>query len=141
MASTLEGGAPRDRVLGTGHTTGELGPSDTSDTGSDVTGGPGLIEGDVIGLDHGTNEDPERGSNATAGATLGDMDLDSDTDSTGTGERKTAGREPRTPANIDREPYHIERIPDEPLSGVDSSAPATERTGSRRTAGRTGGTN
>ena len=28
-----------DRVLGRGHGTGALGPSDTSDTGSDVAGG------------------------------------------------------------------------------------------------------
>jgi hypothetical protein len=123
MASTLLGGTPRDRVLGTGHTTGELGPSDTSDTGSDVTGGPGLIEGDVIGLDQGTNEDAERSSKATAGSALGDRDLDSDTDSTGTGERKTAGREPGMPANSDRLPDHIEHEPD--LGIAEADAPET----------------
>jgi hypothetical protein len=108
MASTLNGAPAPDRVVGKGHGTGALGPSDTSDTGADVTGGPGLIEGDVIGLDQGTNEDPERSAIATAGATLGDSDLDSDTDCTGTGERKTAGREPGARVNSDRSPDRIE---------------------------------
>jgi hypothetical protein len=112
MASTLNGAPTPDRVLGKGHGTGALGPGDTSDTGADVTGGPGLIEGDMIGLDQGTNEDPERSKNANAGATLGDADLDADTDSVGTGERKTAGREPQTPANSDRSPDRIDRMPD-----------------------------
>jgi hypothetical protein len=112
MASTLNGAPEPDRVLGTGHGTGSLGPSDTSDSGSDVTGGPGLIEGDVIGLDQGTNEDPERSSRANAGATMGDVDLDSDTDSVGTGERKTVGREPQTHANSDRSPDRIDRTPE-----------------------------
>ena len=37
-----------------GHTTGDLGPSDTSDTGSDIRGGPGIV-GAVSGVlaDHG----------------------------------------------------------------------------------------
>jgi hypothetical protein len=112
MASTLDGATTRDRMLGKGHGAGALGPSDTSDTGSDVTGGPGLIEGDVIGLDQGTNEDPERSAGATAGSTIGDTDLDSDTDSVGTGERKTVGREPAGRANSDRLTDRIERVPE-----------------------------
>jgi hypothetical protein len=112
MASTLNGATTPDRVLGKGHGTGALGPSDTSDTGSDVTGGPGLIEGDAIGLDQGTSEDPERSASATAGATIGDTDLDARTDSTGTGERKTAGREPAVRANSDRLADRIERGPE-----------------------------
>ena len=55
MASTLLGGRAKDRVVDSGHGTGALGPSDTSDSGSDVTGAPGTVEGDVIGLDRGTN--------------------------------------------------------------------------------------
>lgn len=137
MASTLNGSAPRDRVLNKGHGTAALGPSDTSDTGSDITGGPGLIEGDAIGLDQGTNEDPERGAIGTAGSTIGDTDLDSDSDSTGTGERKTVGREPRKPANSDRGTDHIERIPDGVASGGESSGLGTDRGGGSTGGGRT----
>jgi hypothetical protein len=46
MASTSQGGGS-DRVVDKGHGTSALGPSDTSDTGSDITGAPGTIEGDV----------------------------------------------------------------------------------------------
>lgn len=77
------------------HTTGALGPSDLSDTGSDTVGGPGLLDAEDIGLDRGTNEDSEGGSlDATAGASIGDLDLDSDTDSGGSGERMGAGMDP-----------------------------------------------
>lgn len=89
-----------DRVLGKGHGTDALGPSDNSDSGSDVTGGPGMgraVDPEVIlDLDRGTNEDSTTGQSAddaTAGADLGDDDLDSDSDANGTGERATAGRE------------------------------------------------
>jgi hypothetical protein len=127
MASTLDGATTRDRVLGKGHGTGALGPSDTSDTGSDVTGGPGLIEGDAIGLNQGTNEDPERSTAATAGSTLGDADLDSDTDSVGTGERKTVGREPAARANADRLTDRIERMPEILPGGGEASGLETDR--------------
>jgi hypothetical protein len=137
MASTLEGAKTPDRALGKGHGTGALGPSDTSDTGSDVTGGPGLIEGDVIGLGQGTNEDPERSASATAGATIGDTDLDSDTDSSGTGERRAVGREPRSRANSDRSTDHIERAPDVVPSGGGSSGLAADRGGGTTGGGRT----
>ena len=111
MASTLMGGRGKDRETQKGHGTGALGPSDTSDSASDIAGGPGIIEGDVIGLDHGTNEDLEtRGS--TAGPDIGDSDLDSDSDSVGTGEHMTAGRDPGAGANRDVLPDHIERIAD-----------------------------
>ena len=110
MASTLIGGRGKDRETQKGHGTEALGPSDTSDSGSDITGGPGLIEGDVIGLDHGTNEDPDTGI-GRAGVDIGDSDLDSDTDSVGTGEHMTAGRDPAEGANRDVMPDHIERIP------------------------------
>jgi hypothetical protein len=110
MASTLTGGGTRDRTLNKGHGTSALGPSDTSDSGSDITGGPGLIEGDVIGLDGGTSEDPDTSGARTAGQDLGDTDLDSDSDSVGTGEHATAGRELRTPPDADRLPDRIEQI-------------------------------
>lgn len=114
MASTLLGGRAKDRVVDSGHGTGALGPSDTSDSGSDVAGAPGTVEGDVIGLDRGTNEDPEtRGQSRTAGPDIGDADLDSDSDSVGSGEHMTAGRDPQAPANGDILPDHIERAADE----------------------------
>ena len=79
-----------------GHDTKSLGPSDLSDSGSDVAG-PGLTEEDQLGLDRGTNEDSEAGIHnvADAGPSLGDLDLDDNSDSFGTGEHLTAGKEPR----------------------------------------------
>jgi hypothetical protein len=124
MASTLTGGRGKDREILKGHGTDALGPSDTSDSGSDISGGPGLIEGDMIGLDHGTNEDIE-GLTRTAGADIGDAGLDSDSDSVGTGEHMTAGREPGGRANRDVLPDHIESIAD--VADLDSDS-SDERT-------------
>jgi len=56
----------RDRITQRGHGTGALGPSDSSDSGSDVQG---------------------------AGAQVGDANLDSDSDRNGTGERASVGSE------------------------------------------------
>ena len=113
MASTLRGSRGKDRVVNSGHGTGALGPSDTSDSASDIAGAPGTVEGDVIGLDRGTNEDAEvRGQVRTAGPDVGDADLDSDSDSVGTGEHRTAGRDPQAPANSDILPDHLERTAD-----------------------------
>jgi hypothetical protein len=93
MASQLDRtGESRPGVL-KGHTTGELGPSDTSDTGSDVAGGPGLGDLEPLDLDHGTTEDPDL-HGGTAGADVGDAGLDGDSDSSGTGENVAAGRDP-----------------------------------------------
>lgn len=72
-----------DRKLGKGHGTDALGPSDRSDTGSDVQGGPAAEEGL----------------------------LDSDTDAEGTGERGAVGSDPDTlgaDINVD----HIESVPE-----------------------------
>lgn len=83
-----------DRQLGKGHGTGSLGPSDTSDTGSDVQGGLRWTQEADIGLDKGTHEDPDSGRrDISAGPDIGDAGIDSDTDSPGTGERGTAGRD------------------------------------------------
>ena len=83
-----------DRRLGRGHGTNALGPSDTSDTGSDVQGARRWADEADPGLDRGTNEDPDSGSNdPTAGPDIGDAELDSDTDAMGTGERAAAGRD------------------------------------------------
>jgi hypothetical protein len=120
MASTLIGGRGRDRLTDKGHGTEALGPSDTTDSGSDITGGPGTVEGDVIGLDRGTNEDADvRGPFPTAGPDIGDAELDSDSDSVGTGEHLTAGREPQTRADNDIRPDHVERIVDLPLDELE----------------------
>jgi hypothetical protein len=85
-----------------GHGTDALGPSDISDSGSDVVGGPGLGgAADGIGLDRGTNQDGTLGRDAlgTAGADLGDANLDSDSDSVGTGEHATVGRDVDQPGS------------------------------------------
>jgi hypothetical protein len=97
----------RDRDVLPGHGIAALGPSDTSDSGSDVVGGPGLGREAAPGLplDTGTHHDEhigETSADATAGADLGDGDLSSDSDSAGTGEHVTAGRDPVEPLNGDR---------------------------------------
>ncbi len=77
-----------------GHGTRALGPSDSSDSGSDVVGGPGLNRDDGLPLARGTTSDPDVDpQGATAGPDLGDADLDSDSDRYGTGERAAAGRD------------------------------------------------
>jgi hypothetical protein len=72
-----------DRQLGKGHGTDSLGPSDTSDTGSDMQGGLRAVEDIDLDLDRGTTEDSDSRN----------IPVSSDTDdSTGTGESSTAGR-------------------------------------------------
>jgi hypothetical protein len=91
MAQSPLLGADRapQRPRGTG--TDVLGPSDTSDTGSDLVGAVGAVDTDALGLDGGTNDDVSRA--AGAGADVGDTTLDADSDSGGTGERAEAGRD------------------------------------------------
>lgn len=90
----------QDSVVTKGHGTGALGPSDSSDSGSDIQGGPGLNDQDGLGLDRGTTSDPDvDGPGANAGADLGDADLDSDSDRNGTGERAAAGRDSTLPTD------------------------------------------
>jgi len=86
----------KDRETGKGHDTKSLGPSDSSDSGSDMAG-PGLIDDDAINLDRGTNEDIEAGDDATAdaGPSVGDGGMRSDSDRVGTGEHRSAGKETR----------------------------------------------
>jgi hypothetical protein len=115
--SPLLGGdrAPQ-RHSGTG--TDVLGPSDTSDTGSDITGAVGAVDTDALGLDGGTNDDVRRA--AGAGADVGDANLDSDSDSGGSGERAEAGRD-----TLRRDAPDIE--PDQVLGvGSDDNAVADE---------------
>lgn len=128
MASTLNGGRGKDRNVTRGHGTGALGPSDSSDSGSDIQGGPGLVEGDVIGLDEaGTTSDQDLGGR-NAGPDIGDADLDSDSDSRGTGERRAAGRDPDERADLDRDTDRIQGSP-APQTPAGASGPglATDR--------------
>ena len=112
-------GAP-DRKLGRGHSTRALGPSDNSDSGSDVAGGPGLAQQDTLDLGSGTTSDLEQSTaGGTAGPDLGDADLDSDSDGGGTGERAAAGRDTVARDGADIDTDHIEALPDLPLDDED----------------------
>jgi len=92
----------RQDDLPIGHDTRSLGPSDSSDSGSDMAG-PGLIDDDALSLDRGTNEDEEAGRDdiANAGASIGDEDMEDNSDRYGTGERRAAGKEPSIRAGHD----------------------------------------
>jgi hypothetical protein len=96
--------AGRPRTALKGHDTRSLGPSDSSDSGSDMAG-PGLLDEDQLNLDRGTNEDSEAGRRnvADAGASIGDLDLSDNSDSPGTGEHLTAGKDPDLRVNADRD--------------------------------------
>jgi hypothetical protein len=91
----------RDRSLGTGHGTEALGPSDTSDSGSDVHGGG-------------------------AGRNIGDAELDSDTDSAGTGEHKTAGRDAAVSDGQDIDTDQVESVADLPADDLPEDAAGGE---------------
>jgi hypothetical protein len=108
-----------------GHGTGALGPSDTSDSGSDIRGGPGVVEDSGLGLDSGTFSDPGGGSHRTAGPDIGDYNLDADSDSQGTGERLGAGRDPVIRENNDIFPDHVVG-PDGETTGLTGSELADE---------------
>jgi hypothetical protein len=114
-----------DRSLGKGHGVDSLGPSDISDTGSDVMGGPGfagnLDDDQVIHLDTGTTSDNEASrAGDTAGPDIGDANFDSDSDLGGTGERASAGRDTIAKDGADIDTDHVETIPDVPLSEEDT---------------------
>lgn len=101
-SSTLTPGnlpAGPDRRLHRGHGTSALGPSDSSDSGSDMIGSPGISQPDEA---------------------LGDAEFDSDSDRNGSGERASAendGAEGDGSADIRTD--HTERIPGEPGAGQD----------------------
>ena len=99
-----------------GHDTRSLGPSDSSDSGSDMAG-PGLIDDDAINLDRGTNEDTEAGRDdiADAGASVGDLEMDDNSDRYGTGEHLTAGKEPNVRVNGD---IDVDRIVEAKEAGL-----------------------
>jgi len=92
--STLNTTGEGKPVTQKGHGTGALGPSDSTDSGSDIVGGPGLNRDGGLPLSRGTTSDPDVDAPpTTAGPDIGDADLDSDTDRYGTGERGAAGRD------------------------------------------------
>jgi hypothetical protein len=98
--STLNRTGESKPGVGKGHGTESLGPSDSSDSGSDITGNRGLNHDGGLPLARGTTSDPdEDGRGATAGPDIGDADLDSDSDRYGTGERAAAGRDSAQPAD------------------------------------------
>ena len=119
--SPLAGGGPQvpKRIPGTG--TDALGPSDTSDSGSDIVGADGAVDADDLDLSSGTNEDVRRARGA--GADLGDATLASDSDSGGTGERAEAGRDTLRREAPDIAPDHIvgtgEEVTDIDALGID----------------------
>lgn len=115
--SPLAGGATRapQRPKGTG--TDVLGPSDLSDSGSDLVGAAGATDTFDDGFDSGTLDDIRR--EAGAGADIGDADLDSDSDSGGTGERAEAGRDT---LRRDAPDIGADRIDAGPLASVDEDA-------------------
>ncbi|HTM62644.1 MAG TPA: hypothetical protein VL199_20035 [Burkholderiales bacterium] len=108
--------AKRGRHTQKGHDVASLGPSNTSDSGSDMQG-PGLVDDDALHLDRGTNEDPEGGTlgKIEAGQAVGDRDMDDTSDSQGTGEHLTAGKDPRIRPNEDRD---ADRVVDEGEAGL-----------------------
>ena len=98
--STLDHDPVAPPTVGKGHGTASLGPSDSSDSGSDIQGGPGLNLDDGLDNPHGTTSDPDVDSGmTTAGPDIGDGDLDSDSDRFGTGERGAAGRDSSLPVD------------------------------------------
>ena len=106
--------AGRDRSLGKGHGIESLGPSDSSDSGSDLRGAPGLArQVDGFGLDHPpVNDIEESTAGNTAGPDVGDANLDSDSDRNGTGENASAARDTVVKDGADIDTDHIERIPE-----------------------------
>lgn len=94
-----------DRSLGKGHGTGALGPSDTSDSGSDIQGAPSLhdqaerpLEQDVGSEANGVMPDPV------------DSDFFADSDASGTGERASAGLDEAVVDGDDIGTDHIETL-------------------------------
>jgi hypothetical protein len=112
-----------DRQIGKGHGTGALGPSDTSDSGSDLQGGDGLSQDVGMDLDSGNTSAPEGGTRGRgAGPDIGDANLDSDSDSSGTGETAAAGRDSIFADGDDIDIDDIEEISADSVEGLDGDA-------------------
>jgi hypothetical protein len=123
--STLNQTGESKPGVGKGHGTGALGPSDSSDSGSDIAGNRGLDHDDGLPFTRGTTSDPdEDGRGATAGPDIGDADLDSDSDRFGTGERGAAGRDSTEPTDKTFSEQDVEDIesddqPEDELGAID----------------------
>jgi hypothetical protein len=123
-----------DRSLGKGHGVDSLGPSDLSDSGSDVVGGAGFADNiddeQRLDFDEGTTSDLEAShAGQTAGPDIGDANIDSDSDSGGTGERAAAGRDSVAKDGADIDTDHIEVMPDTALSEEDTEFLASQPPG------------
>ena len=103
----------KDRDVTRGHGTRALGPSDSSDSGSDLVGAPGLAgQVDGFGIDKQPGADLEESfAGGSAGPDIGDANMDSDSDRSGTGENASAGRDILGADGADIDTDHIERIP------------------------------
>jgi hypothetical protein len=96
MSSTLNNDEePQHQVRETASTTGALGPSDSSDSGSDTAGA----------RRHAFDIDSELDNHALE---TGDAELASDTDRHGTGERASADGDANLAASADIEPDRID---------------------------------
>lgn len=100
-----------------GRGTADLGPSDSSDSGSDIAGTGGFGRDTEDDFESGSTSDTYRAGGA--GADLGDAGLDSDSDSRGTGERRAAGRDDPGREAADISPDQITRDPGGLLGGED----------------------
>ncbi|WP_181969913.1 chemotaxis protein [Paraburkholderia sp. DHOC27] len=113
MSSTLnpddEPQSETQQIHETGSTTGALGPSDSSDSGSDVAGAKR----------HAFDVDSELDNHALE---TGDTELGSDTDRYGTGERAAADGDGTLAPNADIEPDRVDDllVPDEPDGTTDA---------------------
>lgn len=116
-----------------GHGTAELGPTDSTDSGSDVRGGVGFRADERLGLRSEQRSDRYRDRAVDdAGSDIGDRGLDSDTDRSGTGERASVGRDSVGPVDqtlydeqgnaIDGEDIADESEVDAPLHADESNS-------------------
>ena len=72
MARTLSDTHGIDCITDNGHGTAALGPSDSTDSGSDITGAPGVVDNDILpdnvevvpgaGLDDSETNSPKDGT-------------------------------------------------------------------------------
>lgn len=99
-------GSGPDRSLGKGHGTGALGPSDSSDSGSDIQGAPSLHEQAERPLERDVGSDA-----ITVMPAAEDDDYFADSDAAGTGERASADMDDDFVDGQDIGTDHIETIP------------------------------
>ncbi|MCY0387626.1 chemotaxis protein [Robbsia sp. Bb-Pol-6] len=125
--STLNPPAESPPGTGIGHSTAELGPSDSSDSGSDVQGA----------VRHPSDIDDELDAHALE---EGALEFDSDTDQSGTGERASADGDGDLRLDGDILPDSVESIADiaddaslpEDALDDDAAADAAARRADRR---------